>query len=105
MKAALPRVSLIQFALLFLVVAALLLVSVAPRAEESASWSGEWQIFTRSGQFIMTLNQLDDEVTGTVQPGTGRIEARAEVACYEGAGCGTVRAGQSCLRFRKMAEP
>ncbi|MGI9509305.1 MAG: mechanosensitive ion channel family protein [Geminicoccaceae bacterium] len=48
--------------------------SCALRAQEPQPWEGEWQIVSRTGQFIMNLNQTGNEVTGTVEPGSGTIE-------------------------------
>ncbi len=78
MKLVLTRASLFLFMLPFWAIAALWLASSTPGAAEPASWSGEWQGYSRTGQFVMVLNQSGDEVTGTVEPGAGRIEGRAE---------------------------
>jgi len=78
MKLASWRVRLIRLVLPFLAAALLSLAPDAPHAEDTASWSGEWQVYSRTGQFIMVLNQSGDAVTGTVEPGAASIEARAE---------------------------
>ena len=78
MRFASSRAGLMQFALQFLVAVSLVLLLGAPRAEEPASWAGEWQVLTRTSLYIMTLSQLGDEVTGTLEPSATRIEARVE---------------------------
>ena len=78
MRVASSRARLFLFVLPFWAMAALSLAPSAPRAEEPASWSGEWQTYSRSGEFIMILNQSGEEVTGTIEPGAARVDARAE---------------------------
>jgi len=78
MRFASSRASLFLFLLPFWAMAALSFATSALRAEEPASWSGGWQTYSRSGAFIMTLNQSGDQVTGTVEPGAIRIEASAD---------------------------
>lgn len=67
-------------------VALFLLVSVTDAL--AADWSGDWRSFWRDGQALMRLVQEGDQVTGSYQPGDGRID-------------GSVRDGQLIARWRE----
>ena len=68
----------------FFAMAILLLSPGRLAADVSEPWAGEWQVVSRVGQFIMNLNQSGDDVTGTIEPGGGTIEARAEGRLLKG---------------------
>lgn len=53
-------------------------------AATSSPWTGDWHTFWRGGQALMRLNQDGAVVTGTYQPGDGRIEGRAEGTRFAG---------------------
>ncbi|MEO0820998.1 MAG: mechanosensitive ion channel domain-containing protein [Pseudomonadota bacterium] len=54
------------------------------RAAPPADWTGQWQTFWRDGRALMTLEQEGDTVTGTFEPGAGRIEGRVDGAVLRG---------------------
>ncbi|WP_158547519.1 mechanosensitive ion channel domain-containing protein [Rhodovulum sp. 12E13] len=58
--------------------AVLVLLPVAALAQ--GPWSGEWQTYWRDGAAILSLDQDGDRVTGTYEPGGGRVEATADGA-------------------------
>jgi len=77
----------LPFALLFLLFSA----GVA-HSNDANSMSGEWQAFWRTGQALFVLNQQDDKVTGTYEPGRGRIDGQFDGRILRG---GWVRPGAS----------
>lgn len=101
MRLASSRADLCPFVLPFWAMAVLLLVTSAASADESAQWAGEWQVFSRAGQFIMNLNQSGDDVTGTIEPGGGTIEARAEGRLLRGRWLGGAASGAIQLALSK----
>lgn len=55
-----------------------LLASHAATAQAGPTWSGEWNTFWRGGQAVMNLRQDGTAVTGSYQPGHGRIEGQID---------------------------
>ena len=47
-------------------------------AQDAGDWSGNWDTYWRDGEAQMQLQQDGDRVTGTYEPGEGRIEGRTE---------------------------
>ena len=45
-------------------------------AQDTGDWSGHWDTYWRDGEAQMQLKQEGDRVTGTYEPGEGRIEGR-----------------------------
>ncbi|MDJ0683333.1 MAG: mechanosensitive ion channel family protein [Alphaproteobacteria bacterium] len=64
--------------LTLLALAGILLCLDAVWAQEPPRWTGEWQAISRNQASLITLTQEGDRVTGTVQPGDGRITARVD---------------------------
>ncbi len=60
--------------------ATLLMFLIAPlaTAQPFDVWTGEWQSFWRGGAAVLVLKQDGARVTGTFQPGNGRIEGQVE---------------------------
>lgn len=56
----------------------------ASRSDDTTSMSGEWQVYWRGGQALMTLNQQGDAVTGTYEPGRGKIEGHFDGQLLKG---------------------
>ena len=71
-------------ATLFGALALFLVLAGASRADAPPSMAGEWQTFWRSGQALMILSQQDDTVTGTYEPGRGKIEGRFDGRLLKG---------------------
>ena len=67
---------------------AVVALSVTPFATAAAdtedSWEGEWQTFWRGGQAVMNLSQDGSSVTGSYEPGGGRIEGRIDGPLLKG---------------------
>jgi len=61
-----------------LTVAALLLTCGVGRAQSTPDWSGRWETFWRDGAAVIVLQQDGAQVTGTYEPGGGRIEGQLE---------------------------
>lgn len=47
-------------------------------AQDTDGWSGRWDTYWRDGEARMLLQQNGDAVSGTYEPGEGRIEGRIE---------------------------
>jgi len=62
--------------------AVLVLLPVVALAE--GPWSGVWQTYWRDGAAILSLDQDGDQVTGTYEPGGGRVQATADGARLAG---------------------
>ena len=45
---------------------------------DAADWTGSWRSFWRGGQALMTLKQDGPAITGTYEPGEGKIEGTLE---------------------------
>ena len=84
MRSASSHSRLFTWLLPFFLMAALLSSSAMLFADEAEPWAGEWQVFSRGGQFIMNLNQSGNEVTGKIEPGGGSIEALVEGRLLKG---------------------
>ncbi|PHP68044.1 hypothetical protein CSC94_05100 [Zhengella mangrovi] len=55
-----------------------LLLAFSARAADAGNWAGTWETFWREGAAVVMLKQDGDTVTGTYEPGGGRIEGRVE---------------------------
>ncbi len=53
-------------------------------ANDAEPWAGEWQTFWRTGQAVMVLDQDGTTVTGTYEPGKGRIQGEIEGTILRG---------------------
>src|SRR6056297_1428368 len=56
----------------------LLLPMIAAHAQASPDWSGRWDTFWRDGAAVVALEADGSTVTGTYEPGAGRIEGQVE---------------------------
>lgn len=50
----------------------------------ATDWTGDWRSFWRTGQALMSLRQEGRRITGTYQPGDGRIEGEVEGVLFTG---------------------
>lgn len=76
LAAASPRGAVRRAAMALAGLAALMLCAFAPAAAQTQDWTGEWQTFWRGGSAILTLEQTGDRVTGSYEPGGGRVEGQ-----------------------------
>ena len=56
----------------------LLITMIAALAQPSPDWSGRWDTFWRDGAAVVELEVDGSTVTGTYEPGGGRIEGQVE---------------------------